>query len=191
MKEKNSKAQRSIRLKTRIIEAARNLVTENGFDQLSLRSIARRVGYSPAALYDYFDSKDAIIEAVCENIDQEIHAFITHSLEEASTDTPLLTVALSYIDYALTRPDDFRLLFLHNLYPHCAARTLIQEQVTYCIDVGEIVPLFDFDLDEITHSIWSMAHGLAMLALCREQFSSASHLHREALSRLIEGLKTL
>ena len=183
------KKQRAQRIRTRIIESARLLVVENGFEQLSLRGIARRVGYSPAALYDYFDSKDDIIEAVCVEIDQNIHSFIEKRMLENSFDPPLLRVSLGYIEFATTHPDDFRLLFFHNLYQECSARDLLQEQVIQSIDMGEIVPQFDFEEEEITHSIWSMAHGMAMLALCRAQYASASHLHREALSRLIDGLR--
>ena len=78
MRSPEQKQQRTERVKNRIITAARQLLEENGFEELSLRGIARRVGYSPAALYDYFDSKDSIIEAVCMQIDQEIYDFIQY-----------------------------------------------------------------------------------------------------------------
>ena len=66
------KEQRTQRIRSRIIDAARTLVVENGFEHLSLRGIARRVGYSPAALYEYYDSKDSILEDLCRTIDEHL-----------------------------------------------------------------------------------------------------------------------
>ena len=48
------------RTQQNIIQAAHELIQENGFNRLSLRAIAKRVQYAPASLYEYFDNKDAI-----------------------------------------------------------------------------------------------------------------------------------
>jgi AcrR family transcriptional regulator len=184
------KEKRSQRTKVRIIDAARDLVVENGFEQLSLRGIARRVGYSPAALYEYFDSKDDIIEALCAQIDVQLYTNVAQGIETQDIRHPLLRASMAYIDFAITHPDDFRLLFFHNLYTRCGARELIKEQISLSVDQGEFIPHFDFSEEEMTHTVWSLAHGMAMLALCREQFSNDRTIHQEALSRLIEGLRS-
>ena len=43
-----------------ILEAARAVFADAGLEGASLREIARRAGYTPGALYSYFDSKEAI-----------------------------------------------------------------------------------------------------------------------------------
>ena len=53
------------RIRGQILQAAKELLLENGHDNFSLRGIARRVQYSPAALYEYFDNKDHIIDELC------------------------------------------------------------------------------------------------------------------------------
>lgn len=184
------KEQRTQKIQVRIIDAARNLIVENGFEQLSLRGIARRVGYSPAALYEYFPSKDAIIEAVCAEIDTQLRNHVAEAIETTDMRHPLLRATLAYIDFAIQHPDDFRLLFFHNLHTSCGARDLIQEQIILSIEQGEFIPHFDFSEQEMTHTTWSLAHGMAMLALCREQFSSDLSIHEEAILRLIEGLRS-
>ena len=184
------KEQRNQRIRARIIDAARTLVMENGFEQLSLRGIARRVGYSPAALYEYYDSKDAILEALCQTIDEHLTQHVDTAIGTQDHRHPLLRGTMAYIDFAIQHSDDFRLLFFHNIYTHCGTRELIQEQVELSIEQGEFIPHFDFSEEEMTHSIWSLAHGMAMLALCREQFSTDPTIHQEALSRLIEGLQS-
>jgi AcrR family transcriptional regulator len=50
----------------RILEAATICFTRFGFQGASMQQICAEAGMSPGALYRYFDSKEAIIEAICE-----------------------------------------------------------------------------------------------------------------------------
>src|ERR1700750_125063 len=49
-----------------ILDAARELFTSEGFQNVSIRKIAERIEYSPAAIYSYFPSKDDIFFALAE-----------------------------------------------------------------------------------------------------------------------------
>ena len=49
-----------------ILDAARELFVAEGFNNVSIRKIAERIEYSPAAIYGYFPSKDDIFFALAE-----------------------------------------------------------------------------------------------------------------------------
>jgi AcrR family transcriptional regulator len=49
-----------------ILDAARDLFTTEGYRTVSIRKIAERIEYSPAAIYSYFPSKDDIFFALAE-----------------------------------------------------------------------------------------------------------------------------
>jgi AcrR family transcriptional regulator len=49
-----------------ILDAARELFIAEGFPNVSIRKIAERIEYSPAAIYGYFPSKDDIFFALAE-----------------------------------------------------------------------------------------------------------------------------
>jgi|RhiMetdeSRZDD1v2_1073273.scaffolds.fasta_scaffold193817_2 AcrR family transcriptional regulator len=49
-----------------ILDAARDLFVSEGYDNVSIRKIAERIEYSPAAIYSYFPSKDDIFFALAE-----------------------------------------------------------------------------------------------------------------------------
>src|SRR5205823_14720082 len=49
-----------------ILDAARELFVSEGYQNVSLRKIAERIEYSPAAIYGYFRSKDDIFFALAE-----------------------------------------------------------------------------------------------------------------------------
>ncbi len=47
-----------------VLDAARSVFAEKGLEGAGIREIARRAGYTPGALYSYFDSKEAIYAAL-------------------------------------------------------------------------------------------------------------------------------
>jgi len=49
-----------------ILDAARDLFVQDGFERVSIRRVAERIEYSPAAIYGYFPSKDDIFFALAE-----------------------------------------------------------------------------------------------------------------------------
>jgi AcrR family transcriptional regulator len=50
-----------------ILDAARELFVAEGFQNVSIRKIAERIEYSPAAIYGYFPSKDDIFFSLAEH----------------------------------------------------------------------------------------------------------------------------
>jgi len=67
----------------RILDTARELFTEQGYDGTSLREIAEPLGFSKAALYYHFKSKEEILAALLEPANELLHAFLAR-LEAAS-----------------------------------------------------------------------------------------------------------
>src|SRR6185295_7417962 len=49
-----------------ILDAARELFVTEGYRNVSIRKIAERIEYSPAAIYGYFSSKDDLFFALAE-----------------------------------------------------------------------------------------------------------------------------
>lgn len=64
IKERQERDRESVR--RAILDAARELFVTHGFEQVSIRRIAERIEYSPAAIYGYFPSKDDIFFALAE-----------------------------------------------------------------------------------------------------------------------------
>jgi AcrR family transcriptional regulator len=51
-------------LRGRIVEAARDIVSEQGLDGLSMRALAVRIGHSPGTIYLHFQGKDELLRSV-------------------------------------------------------------------------------------------------------------------------------
>ncbi len=62
----------------RILETARQLFTEQGYDKTSLREIAEQLGITKAALYYYFERKEDILV----DLHLQLHELGTRALDE-------------------------------------------------------------------------------------------------------------
>ena len=96
-----------------ILQAAKELFLEQGYDSTTIRRIADRVGISAPALYLYFKDKEALMLALC---DQTFGHLIEAVGEiERTVADPLERVRRfgeAYVRFGLTHPDEYRLVFL-------------------------------------------------------------------------------
>ena len=58
-------------LRRRIINEAFKILSENGWEKLTIRNLADSIDYSPRTIYLYFKNKDALISAVIEEVFSE------------------------------------------------------------------------------------------------------------------------
>ena len=79
-------AQVKAETKGRILEAARRLLADNGFDATTTRDIARAAGIANGTLFNYFPSKEAVVAALAADAVGELpaaeDAVVGESLEE-------------------------------------------------------------------------------------------------------------
>ncbi len=95
-----------------ILDAARQVFLAEGLDGASLRAIALAAGYTPAALYFHFDSKEAIYAEVL----QDSLAQLGHRVEAAGAPAAgaaerLNAAAMAFFDFYAENPRDLDLGF--------------------------------------------------------------------------------
>ncbi len=72
-------------MRERILEAAHELLLEHGYDALTTRLIAERLGVSHMVLYTYFENHDALIQALRARLREEREAYRAEVLRQAET----------------------------------------------------------------------------------------------------------
>src|SRR6266851_856551 len=98
-----------------IVEAAWALVGEEGLARLSLRDLARRAGISTPTVYAYFDSKNAIYDAM---FGQAATQFAERMAEPYASDSPrdlLVASARRFAEFCTSDPARYQLLFQRTL----------------------------------------------------------------------------
>lgn len=95
-----------------LLQAARELFTENGYAETSTEQLVRRAGVTRGALYHHFDSKQAIFDAVLIQLEEEFADSATRlASPDASAWTSLVAGCHAFLDTCL-RPDIQRIVLL-------------------------------------------------------------------------------
>lgn len=109
-----------------ILDAARTIFERDGLDGASLRAIAAEAGYTPAALYFHFDSKEALYAEVLGQSLTALRDHVDMTVEGAGTpETRFRLAALAFFDFYAAHPRDLDLgfyLFRGGMRPHGLGR---------------------------------------------------------------------
>ena len=71
---------RRARTREAILEAAMQVVRQKGVEALSIREIVGRIDYSPSGLYEYFSSKEEIIQELVDEGFARLTARLEHGI---------------------------------------------------------------------------------------------------------------
>jgi AcrR family transcriptional regulator len=202
-----TRTKRHVRTKQAILDAAREIIAEEGPAALSMRALADRIDYSPAALYEYYGSKEEIVVAVCD----EGQRMLYEAMEQVDASLPpvehLYGIGKAYIDFALEHPDYFLLMFTVAPPPDMAsippemlqqvmrgegtAYGLLLQAIQRGIDLGAFSVRPGFGLDQMGYAAWSLVHGVAMLRITalRPYPIDLAAFDDEALRNFMRGLQ--
>lgn len=160
-----------------ILDTAEELMVTRGYADLSLREVAERIGYSPAALYRYFEDKDQIVSLLTEEgFDRFTEVLRT---AYASTDDPLDRLDAmfeAYLGFARAHPVHYRLMFIERV-EHMAetprdlredppeSLRVLYDAVQEGMERGAVV---GGSVEEVGNALWAAVHGVAALVSCME-----------------------
>lgn len=160
-----------------ILDVAREIIAAGGVDELTIRSVAQRLGYSPGALYEYFASKEAILEALYFESQDGLGTFCEHAVQnlpsEASAVDALIALGHAYRDHALAHVELYRMVFSEFKSPPLPHEATDPEDkpggfgvlirvVKQGIDAGVFV---DLPPAALACAAWSAVHGFVSLEL--------------------------
>ena len=183
-----------------ILDAALALFLENGYDHVSMRNIAARVEYSPAALYGYFASKDEIVYALAEEGYRLLGA---KQITASASDDPLDDVrnaAWRLYEFSKEQPQYFALVFLDRRVPSIGRdferfpfmlemKQRLIAQMQRCISTGALPATLNAQV--AVRLLWAPIFGIATLCLS-ERIPGGEHadgLVRDAIETTIAGLR--
>lgn len=102
-------------LRERIVEAARDIVSEQGLDALSMRALAVRIGHSPGTIYLHFQDKDELLRSVMsegfKRLGESMQREIEKVGEEAAPLERYAATGRAYARFALENTGYFRAMF--------------------------------------------------------------------------------
>src|ERR671937_675363 len=114
IKERHVRDKESVR--RAILDAARDLFVNEGYQNVSIRKIAERIEYSPAAIYSYFPSKDDIFFALAE----EGFRLLCSAGPCTVPAEPLEAIRAGFLriyEFSKSHPEYFALMFVDRTVP--------------------------------------------------------------------------
>lgn len=164
---------RRLNTRTEILEAARELLLEVGPEDISLRQVARRADFSPAALYTYFASRDELIAALFAECFDRLDAYVRRVPADLPPDRRVIELGMAYMDFAVHNPMDLRCMLLStslDLPPSSGLTVgqslaqLIGETFRQGVEQGVFRPKTPLSTQEMAYGVWALVHGMASVA---------------------------
>jgi AcrR family transcriptional regulator len=190
------------RTRDAILTAARDLFVSDGYRNVSMRKIAERIEYSPAALYSYFPSKDDIFFALAEEGFRSLASYVQTAIEGVSDPFDRLRQGLlAFYEFSKVSPEYFELMFVDRSVPSLSQDfqrfEFFQEltagaeaDIQTCIDRQ----LFSRDLNPAAalHVLWVGTLGAATIGLAQRLApgEDPDALARDVIDSLLAGFTT-
>lgn len=176
-----------------IIDAAINIVREDGFDALTSRALGTKLGSSARPIFTVFQNMEEVQQEVIITAKQKYREYISKGL---SQDLAFKGVGMEYILFSINEPKLFQLLFMTE-----------QSQIP---DLTGVLPLIDDSYEQILRSIqsgyeidkssaemlyrhlWIYTHGIATLCatnMCRFTDEEVSSMIRQVCISILKSIK--
>jgi len=144
--ESTPRARRRVANLEKILDAAMKMVTDEGFGALSMNKLAGVVDYTPGALYRYFDSKDALLGALVNQVLDEVRAVLVVAAEDVPEDRPLarlFALTRAYRRFSVEESNKFSLLAMSMAEPRVLLRAPeVAEPVVHSM-IATLSPIAD------------------------------------------------
>ncbi|NER01100.1 MAG: TetR/AcrR family transcriptional regulator [Cyanothece sp. SIO2G6] len=153
------------------ISAGLKILREEDVHALSLRRVAREADVSAAAPYRHFKDKQALMAALSESGFRKLRSMLITANEEKPGDIDHSGAA--YLEFAQKHPEQYRLMFTHNLLCGEGAEEALQNAssdafgtLIETIEIGILNgKIAETNSSDLAFACWSLVHGLAMLLI--------------------------
>ncbi len=159
-------------LRRALVEAAVQLVREEGPAGITLREAARRAGVTHAAPYRHFADKQALLAAVAEEGFLALRDFVEQAIVDRGDVGALEAAGLAYVSFARDNPSQFRVMFGDQLRDKSSYPELMRvDQAVFDLITGVIEKaqrrgdVASGEPAGLALVAWSMVHGVASLAV--------------------------
>lgn len=181
----------------RIVQAARELVIERGYDGVSTADVQRRAGLSRGGLYHHFSGKDELMAAVLEAVEIDLTRRLAAVVADAPDPFAALTTGVQwYLDECLESLELQRIglyegrkalgwtAWRETIAPH--GLTLLAGGLDAAIEAGQLEP---GDTKALAHMIVALLHEAATLIVTAPDPTAERTRIGPEVMTIVEGLR--
>lgn len=199
VKERQEREREAVRRS--ILDAARELFVAEGYHSVSIRKIAEKIEYSPAAIYGYFPSKDDIFLALAEEGFRLLFTWEVRAEPHLSRVDAIRAAFWHLYTYSKAHPEYYALMFLDRSVPRISQDWerfgFVREMKKQLANlIQEAVAAGEFPAgtraDAVFRILTAAIHGVATMRLCDRMTpgDDIDALARDTLEAALVGLRT-
>jgi AcrR family transcriptional regulator len=162
----------------RILDAAREMFVERGYEATTMRAIADEIEYTPTAIYHHFRNKEALLSELCALDFRALAAVFQRIGRIEDPAERLRRTGRAYVEFGLEHPMQYQLMFMTRKPPEVmkevraadpseGAYAFLRETCADLIDSGRLRPEYK-DPDELALMAWSAVHGYLSLRIVKQ-----------------------
>jgi AcrR family transcriptional regulator len=160
----------SLSIKEACVQAAREVIADNGIENLSMRDVARKLGISHQAPYRHFDSRDHLLAEIMRRCFVDFAEHLDQRTRSGDAEADLGAMGHAYLDYAQRKPLEYRLMF-GTPWPAPAQHPELVRHAVHAFNMLRDSLRSMQGNDEAHHAnadrqamfIWSALHGMATI----------------------------
>jgi len=166
-----------VQTRQKILDAARRMFVQRGYEATTMRAIAAKIGYTPTAIYHHFEDKEAL---VAELSTLDFRAFAQALQDIGAVADPierLRRTGRAYVAFGVANPMHYQFLFMTRRPKESPNRTaqrdpgedaygFLRQTCADAIAAGRLRPEFT-DADEVAQIAWGAMHGLVALHIAK------------------------
>lgn len=197
METKATRAEHKEQFRKTVLNAAREMFVQDGYEGFSMRKLASKIGCSAGGLYLYFKNKEELFQTLVDESFRRLTSLLTGLCNRSEGRDPieLLKKGLyTYVEFGLRNANDYRFAFLQargndstNIPPPVEVLGMM---VVRCQEQGRLV---DTDSKLITQSLWTSVHGVTSLFIQRPGYPWADkgQVVEHVVANLVAGFLTV
>ena len=170
-----------------IINAAVELVRENGHEALNARALAERLGCSTQPIFSNFSNMQDLMDNVLVKCLESYNSYVKAEFDRQQGFPPYKTYGMAYIRFAKEQKNLFRLLFMRD---KTGEKTGIEDSTFF-----EVLPLIMKSLGlsreqaSLFHlEMWTFVHGIGAM-IASSSYDWDMDLASRTLTDAYQGLK--
>jgi AcrR family transcriptional regulator len=157
-------------VRRKILDAARTLFARDGYERVTMRAIGDAIEYSPTTIYNHFEDKDDLVEALCQEDFGRLFAALTAEGLPADPVERIRQMGRAYAAFAQRYPNHYQFMFMtpklpeHRLEPGdpgYQAFQLLRDAVREAVEAGRLRD--SAPPDTIAQVVWASLHGATAL----------------------------
>lgn len=150
--------------KEQVVEAALDIVRENGIGSITARTLGKKLNCSPRPIFTVFENMAKVREAALKAAKELYGEYIASGLKK----TPAFKgVGMQYIRFAICEPELFQLLFMSGFSENTtSSRVLMLVDENYAEILASLEKDYGFGMksaEKIYRHMWIYTHGIATL----------------------------